>query len=73
MANGETPVKPGWQTTEFWVTLIVQLVGLVAALGYIVPEQASALSQAAVQIGGAISMVAAAFGYNLSRGMAKKQ
>lgn len=66
-------LKPGWQTTEFWVTLVVQLVGLFAALGYVTPDQSSALSQAAVQIGGAVSMVAAAFGYSLSRGIAKKK
>ena len=67
-----TPAKPGYKTTEFWITITVQLVGLVAVLGYVTPEQSSAISQAAVQIGGAVSMVAAAFGYNLSRGIAKR-
>ena len=66
------PAKPGYKTTEFWITITVQLVGLVAVLGYVTPEQSSAISQAAVQIGGAVSMVAAAFGYNLSRGIAKR-
>jgi hypothetical protein len=50
----------------------MQVVGLAAALGYLNPDQSSALTQAATQIGGVVSMVAAAFGYNLSRGMAKK-
>jgi len=68
----DIPEKPGYKTTEFWVTLAVQFVGLFAALGYVMPDQSSALSTAAIQIGGAVSMVAAAFGYSLSRGMAKK-
>jgi fumarate reductase subunit D len=65
-------LKPGYMTTEFWVTVMVQLVGLVAALGYVTSDQSSVLTQAVTQIGGIVSMVAAAFGYSLSRGMAKK-
>jgi hypothetical protein len=71
--NGENSIRPGYKTTEFWVTISMQVVGLVAALGYLTPDQSSALTQAATQIGGVVSMVAIAFGYNLSRGMAKKQ
>jgi len=67
------PVKPGWQTTEFWVNIFIQLIGLAAMLGYFTTEQQSALVQAATQLGGLIGMVAGAFGYNLSRGMAKKK
>ena len=66
------PVKPGWQTTEFWVTMAGQVIGIVALLGYITIDQQSVLIQAATQIGGVIVMVGSAFGYALSRGLAKK-
>lgn len=72
MANGETP-KPGYKTTEFWVTVAIQLVGLAGIFGYITPEQQNVLTDAAIQQGSIVSMVAAAFGYSLSRGIAKRK
>ena len=68
----QNPIRPGWKTTEFWVTVAVQMVGLAAIFGYITPEQQNVLTDAAIQQGGIVSMVAAAFGYALSRGLAKK-
>jgi hypothetical protein len=65
-------LKPGWQTTEFWVTMAGQVIGIVALLGYITVDQQSVLIQAATQIGGVIVMVGSAFGYALSRGLAKQ-
>ena len=65
-------MKTGYKTTEFWVTVLVQLVGFVAALGYLTPEQSSTLVNALTQLGGIVAMVAAQFGYSLSRGNAKK-
>ena len=65
-------MKTGYKTTEFWVTVLIQIVGLIAALGYLTPEQSSTLVQAVTQIGGVAAMVAGQFGYSLSRGAAKK-
>jgi len=65
-------MKPGHKTTEFWVTIFIQVVGLVAALGYLTPEQSSTIVEAITQLGGIVAMVAAQFGYSLSRGTAKK-
>jgi len=65
-------MKPGHKTTEFWVTIFIQVVGLVAALGYLTPEQSSTIIEAITQLGGIVAMVAAQFGYSLSRGTAKK-
>lgn len=73
MQETPQPVKPGYKTTEFWVTLLIQLVGMVALIqpNWITPEQSDALTQAITQLGGLVAMVAAAFGYNLSRGAVK--
>jgi len=63
--------KPGYKTTEFWVTVIAKIIALIAALGYLTPEQSSTLTQAVVQLSGVVGMVAAAFGYSIARGKAK--
>lgn len=64
--------KPGWQTTEFWVALIIQLLGVLVALGIIDPEQQTAVADAVTKIGGAVMAGAASFGYSLGRGNAKR-
>jgi hypothetical protein len=64
-------VKPGYKTTEFWVTIIIQILGILMVTGTITPEQSDVLGQSAVQLGGIIAAVAAAFGYSLSRGRVK--
>lgn len=64
--------KEGYKTTEFWVAIIVQLIGVAALAGWITPEQQSATAQAASQLGGAIAMAAASFGYSFSRANVKK-
>ena len=65
-------MKTGWKTTEFWVSVVVSAVGLIASTGIVTPDQASALTEAMIQIGGLFSSVAASFGYAISRGNAKK-
>ena len=65
-------MKPGYKTTEFWVTLIVQLLGILVLFGVITPEQQSTLAEAAQQGAAAIAMALSAFGYSVSRGQAKK-
>ena len=64
-------LKPGWKTTEFWVALISQILGLLVVLGVITPEQQNTLNQAATQVAGGVVMAASAFGYCISRGQAK--
>lgn len=61
-----TPVvKPGYKTTEFWLSTVAVIVGLVMASGAIVEG-----SQAA-QIAGFIASALAAMGYSYSRGNTK--
>lgn len=65
-------IKPSWKTTEFWTSLIVSLVGVVASLGFVTPDQADALTEAIVKIGGIAATALAQFGYAVSRGLSKK-
>mgnify|MGYP003595203021 CR=1 FL=1 len=58
MAN-DTPVKPGWKTSEFYVTIATAVSGILMAMGYVDQEHATALVTAATQLsGGAIAMAA---------------
>lgn len=43
-------MKPGYQTTEFWLTLLVNLVAVGSAFGVLNGEQAQALTNAAPQL-----------------------
>ena len=63
------PPKPGWKSTEFWITVSVTLASLAWGAGIVDPEGASN----ADKVFGFISSAAAAFGYTISRGLAKKQ
>jgi hypothetical protein len=73
-------MKAGYKTTEFWVTLASQVIGILLLTGVITPEQSEVLGIATGKAGGIatdviaiITMVGSAFGYNLSRGLAKKE
>ena len=65
--KNNTP-KSGYRTTEFWVTVIVALASLAWGAGVVDPEGASG----ADKVFGFVCSAAAALGYTISRGLAKK-
>lgn len=65
-------IKAGVRTTEFYVTLASLLAGVAAMLGWLSPEQADAVPKAVGQVAGGVIAGAAALGYTVSRGMAKR-
>jgi len=51
-------MKPGFKTSEFWLTVIAQLLGVLALTGVVTPEQVTEFNKLAVQvIGGCIQLV----------------
>ncbi len=64
-------MKPGIKTTEFWLNLIVSLLGVLVATGVITPADQSALADAAAKLAGAVMACISAAGYAVSRGRAK--
>ena len=72
-------MKPGWKTTEFWIAgLAPQLLGILVLTGVIGPEQQvlvqdgiEVAANAGVELWGALINIAGAFGYAVSRGLAK--
>jgi hypothetical protein len=63
--------KPGTKTTEFWLTIIAQLIGIAALFGWFTPEQAAGLREHIPAIAGGVIQVFSIFGYSISRGIAK--
>jgi len=54
--------KPGYKTTEFWLTVLTNVAAIAATVADVLPANQSAIIMAAVN----------AF-YSITRGMAKKQ
>lgn len=65
-------MKSGIKTSEFWVSVVVSILGVLVALGVITPEQQGTLSESVNQIAGAIMAAAPVVGYAISRGSAKR-
>lgn len=65
-------MKPGFKTTEFYVTIVCQFIGMLATTGVLTPEGAEMWTQVAIQAGGLATMVLSAAGYTTSRGKAKQ-
>jgi len=65
--SAETPViKPGYKTTEFWLTVVATTIGLLMASGAITP------GSGADRWIGLIATGLASLGYSVSRGLAKQ-
>lgn len=58
--------KPGYKTTEFWLTVLAILAGLFVAAGFLPAEHV------AVKIAGFIVSALATLGYQLGRASVKK-
>ena len=43
-------MKPGWQTTEFWMSIVFALIGLLASIGVIGPADRPGIEGAAQTI-----------------------
>lgn len=61
-----SPVKPGWKTTEFWLSAVAVLVGLAYGSGLI--GEGTQVDKVFGLVAGGLT----AMGYSVSRGMAKK-
>jgi len=69
MSKKESPSKrTGIHTSEFWLSSIAAILGIVLASGYIDMESSNTASKIA---GGAVSLLAA-LGYTVSRTLVKK-
>jgi len=76
-------MKPGFLTSEFWVTAAIEVVGLIALFGGFTPEQSAMLNTDIPQMGALAqkiitdviafgSMIVAAYKYITGRSEVKK-
>ena len=61
-------VKPGWKTTEFWITVVVAASSLLWGANVLDPEGAGTANKVFGFVVAALGTV----GYTVSRGLAKK-
>jgi hypothetical protein len=66
MLNAVTKNKPGYKTTEFWLSAIATLISLAFASGVV--SEGSQVEK----VVGFIAAALASLGYSVSRGIAKK-
>ena len=69
MATKNTDPKPGYKTTEFWLSALCAVGSLLWGPGILNPEGAGTANQ----IFGFVASALTALGYTVSRGLAKKQ
>jgi hypothetical protein len=62
--------KQGWKTTEFWVSTILGGLSMLTALGIIGPSEGDYV-RGHIQSWAMVASAVIAFGYNLSRAIAK--
>ena len=61
-------IKPGYRTTEFWVTVLVALASLLWGSGWLDPDGVGTANK----VFGFVCSSLSALGYTVSRGLAKK-
>ena len=68
MAVKNTELKPGWKTTEFWLTVVVTLCSLLWGADVLDPESVGTANK----VFGFVVAALGAVGYTVSRGLAKR-
>jgi nicotinamide riboside transporter PnuC len=71
--EGESTMKSGWKTSEFWTAILSSLVGIMVVLGWITPEMQGALSEAIAQAAGGLISIVSIVAYILSRTKVKAE
>ncbi len=64
-------VKSGIKTTEFWLTLVPLLLGVLAVFGVFTPAETTQMNAGLTQIIGGVFAVLPVLGYTISRGKVK--
>ena len=65
-------MKPGFQTTEFWLALGSQVVLMLVLFGVVTPEDSDALKDAVTKIVTGVFTVASSVSYIVGRYLLKK-
>lgn len=66
-----TSIKPAWKTTEFWLSTIAMLVGLLLASGVFSPDDPS--DAKVLRVLGLVASILSSLGYTAARTSAKNR
>jgi len=64
-------IKPGWQSTEFWITIGSILLGILVLTGVLTPAQSAANMVIVERIAASLMVILPQLGYSISRGKVK--
>jgi hypothetical protein len=64
------PVRPGWKTTEFWLSTAATVVSALLALGIVTPSSAAEINQDVQTVAAAATMLIPV-GYAIARAITK--
>lgn len=67
------PLKPGVKTSEFWVMIVTQVLGLLVLSGHLSASTAADLTQPITNIIGGVLMIVTAVAYIYSRTKIKSE
>lgn len=67
----ETKIKPGWQSTEFWITLGSIGLGVLVLTGVLTPSESAGYMVQVEQIAASLMIILPQLGYSISRGKVK--
>lgn len=65
-------VKPGWKSTEFWLTLTAAIAGLGVLFGFVSPAESGEIVGGITQIVGGVMSILPVGAYAMSRGKSKQ-
>jgi len=65
--NMSHDIKPGYKTTEFWITLLTSLTSIALSFGYLTSEQATEITKIIVPLASLIVAGILTFKYTQSR------
>lgn len=81
--TAQQEIKPGYKTTEFYKSLVLEAIGLAAAFGLIspahtevlnhVPDAIQLTTDAVVKVAGIVTALVSQWSYTKSRAIAKQQ
>ncbi len=69
----EETTKPGYKTTEFWLSLIGALTGIAVLLGFVTPEESTQLNTTITAAVGGVMSVISIVGYAITRAKTKTE
>lgn len=64
-------MTPGYKTSEFWITVVVAILGWVMASGYICTDHDNTVQAIACKVIGGLLAIASVTGYNAARAKIK--